>query len=89
MGSIDENPSEKLQEKVCNNYFNFMAKIILSIEPSHIITKDNEPLYYGSNEDCFSKLLDIQPSSTHHAMKYEGYNITTNNLLWRTIAKTA
>jgi len=89
MGSIDENPSDKLQEKVCNNYFNFMAQIILSLEPSHIITKDNEPLYYGSYDDCFSRLLDIQPNSTHHAIKYEGYDITTNNILWRSIAKTA
>jgi len=89
MGSIGENPSESLQDKVINNYFNFMAKIILSIEPSHIITKDNEPLYYGSNEDCFSKLLDIQPFSTDYAIKNLGYDITTNNLLWRTIAQTA
>lgn len=89
MGSIDENPSESLQDKVINNYFNFMAKIILSIEPSHIITKDNKPLYYGSNKDCFSKLLDIQPFSTDYAIKNLGYNITNNNLLWRTIAQTA
>ena len=33
MGSIDENPSEKLAEKVCNNYWSFMANIILSFEP--------------------------------------------------------
>ena len=89
MGSIDENPSESLQDKVINNYFNFMAKIILSLEPSHIITKDNQALYYGSYDDCFSRLLDIQPNSTHHAIKYEGYDITTNNILWRSIAKTA
>jgi hypothetical protein len=89
MGSIDENPSDKLQDKVIDNYFNFMANIILSIEPTHIITKDNEPLYYGSYDNCFSKLLDIQPFSTHHAMKHEGYNITTNNILWRSIAQTA
>ena len=89
MGSVDENPSEKLQGKVIDNYFNFMAQIILSLEPSHIITKDNDALYYGSYDDCFSRLLDIQPNSTHHAIKYEGYDITTNNILWRSIAKTA
>jgi|TARA_A100000171_G_C2118848_1_gene139511 hypothetical protein len=33
MGSIDENPSEKLAEKVCDNYWSFMANIILSFEP--------------------------------------------------------
>lgn len=33
MGSIDANPSEELQERVCNNYWNFMANIILSLEP--------------------------------------------------------
>ena len=34
MGSIDANPSEELQERVCNNYLNFMANIILSLEPN-------------------------------------------------------
>ena len=33
MGSIDENPSKKLQIKVINNYWDFMAKIILGFEP--------------------------------------------------------
>lgn len=33
LGSIDENPSEKLQEQVCDNYWRFMANIILSFEP--------------------------------------------------------
>lgn len=89
MGSIEENPNEELENKVIDNYFNFMAQIILSLEPSHIITKDNKPLYYGSNKDCFSKLLDIQPFSTDYAIKNLGYNITTNNLLWRTISQTA
>ena len=32
LGSIDENPSEKLQERVIENYWNFMAIIILSFE---------------------------------------------------------
>mgnify|MGYP003135995437 CR=1 FL=1 len=33
MGSIDENPSEKLQARVKENYWNFMANVILSFEP--------------------------------------------------------
>ena len=33
MGSIDENPSEKLQARVIENYWSFMANIILSFEP--------------------------------------------------------
>ena len=33
LGSIDENPSEKLQDKVCENYWRFMANIILGFEP--------------------------------------------------------
>ena len=33
MGSIDENPSDKLINKVCNNYWDFMANVILSFEP--------------------------------------------------------
>jgi len=33
MGSIDENPSDKLQARVKENYWNFMANVILSFEP--------------------------------------------------------
>jgi hypothetical protein len=36
MGSIDKNPSEKLAEKVCENYWSFMANIILSFEPMEV-----------------------------------------------------
>ena len=41
MGSIDANPSEELQGRVCNNYWNFMANIILSLEPKNK-TKENQ-----------------------------------------------
>lgn len=33
MGSIDDNPTEKLETKVYNNYWSFMANIILGFEP--------------------------------------------------------
>ena len=33
MGSIDENPSDKLRNKVEQGYFDFMANIILDFEP--------------------------------------------------------
>ena len=33
MGSIDENPSEKLLAKVIENYWSFMANVILSFKP--------------------------------------------------------
>jgi hypothetical protein len=33
MGSIDENPSEKLKAKVIDNYWSFMANVILWFEP--------------------------------------------------------
>tara|TARA_R100000781_G_scaffold24940_1_gene18485 strand:+ start:538 stop:900 length:363 start_codon:yes stop_codon:yes gene_type:complete len=33
MGSIDENASEKIKDKVCDNYFPFMANVILGFEP--------------------------------------------------------
>jgi len=33
MGSIDENPSEKLQARVKENYWDFMANVILGFEP--------------------------------------------------------
>tara|TARA_R100001377_G_scaffold72763_1_gene48638 strand:- start:255 stop:641 length:387 start_codon:yes stop_codon:yes gene_type:complete len=31
-GSIDENPSDKLYDKVCENYWSFMANIIVGIK---------------------------------------------------------
>ena len=36
MGSIEENPSEKLQNKVIENYWEFMANIILGFEPKKV-----------------------------------------------------
>ena len=36
MGSIDENPNEKLKERVCDNYWSFMANAILSFEPVEV-----------------------------------------------------
>ena len=33
LGSIDENPSEKLQTKIIDNYWSFMANVILWFEP--------------------------------------------------------
>ena len=35
MGSIDENPSEKLQARVIDNYWSFMANVILWFEPKN------------------------------------------------------
>ena len=35
MGSIDENPSEKLQARVIENYWSFMANVILWFEPKY------------------------------------------------------
>ena len=35
MGSIDENLNEKLKERVCDNYWSFMANAILSFEPKN------------------------------------------------------
>ena len=35
MGSIEQNPNEKLKERVCENYWSFMANIILSFEPKN------------------------------------------------------
>ena len=34
LGSIDENPSDELKSKVVNNYWEFMANIILGFEPT-------------------------------------------------------
>ena len=35
MGSIDKNPNLKLSQKVCANYWSFMANVILSFEPKN------------------------------------------------------
>jgi len=32
MGSIDSNPSQALQDRVCENYFGFMAQMVLLLE---------------------------------------------------------
>ena len=32
MGSIDSNPSQALQDRVCANYFGFMAQMVLLLE---------------------------------------------------------
>lgn len=32
MGSIDSNPSEALTDRVCENYFSFMAQMVLLLE---------------------------------------------------------
>ncbi len=37
MGSINENPSEKLQSKICENYWSFMANVILGFEPKEVV----------------------------------------------------
>jgi len=34
MGSINDNPSQKLQNRVIDNYWSFMANIILGFEPN-------------------------------------------------------
>ena len=32
MGSIDSNPSQALKDRVCENYFSFMAQMVLLLE---------------------------------------------------------
>jgi hypothetical protein len=39
MGSINENPSDRLQDKVLENYWEFMANIILGFEPKKSVGK--------------------------------------------------
>jgi len=39
MGSLDENSSDQLQSKVINNYWRFMANIILGFEPKESVGK--------------------------------------------------
>lgn len=37
MGSINDNPNDRLQNKVLENYWEFMANIILGFEPKEIV----------------------------------------------------
>jgi len=46
MGSIDPNPSDKLRSKVEQNYWLFMANIIMSFEPKYWLLKHNK--YIGN-----------------------------------------
>lgn len=41
----------------------------------HQITKDGKVLFTGTPDECFQKLLRIQPFSTHYAQRYGGYKI--------------
>ena len=42
MGSIDENPNDKLRSKIEQGYFDFMANIILGFEPKEKIKAIHE-----------------------------------------------
>lgn len=42
----------------------------------YILSQDGKTLFEGDKNECFFKLLDIQPMSTFWAIKYEGYKIT-------------
>jgi hypothetical protein len=39
------------------------------------IKKDGEVLFTGTANQCFGRLLRIQPFSTHYATTYGGYTI--------------
>lgn len=42
----------------------------------YILSQDGKTLFEGDKNECFFKLLDIQPMSCYWALKYEGYKIT-------------
>ncbi len=49
MGSVEENPSDKIQGKIIDNYWNFMANVILGLETFEIkewLLKNNK--YIGN-----------------------------------------
>ena len=61
MGSIDKNPSNKLQDRVVENYFNFMANMLLAIKPNERVHghtffyntenhKENKPCKVAKND---------------------------------------
>ena len=61
MGSIDKNPSNKLQDRVVENYFNFMANMLLAIKPNERVHghtffyntenhKENKPCKVANND---------------------------------------
>jgi hypothetical protein len=42
----------------------------------YILSKDGIQIFEGTEDKVFCKLLDIQPMSTHWAIKYEGYKVS-------------
>ena len=61
MSSIDKNPSNKLQNRMVKNYFNFMANMLLSIKPNESVHghtffyntenhKENKPCKVANND---------------------------------------
>lgn len=39
------------------------------------LLRDGEVLFEGTANECYIHLHKIQPSSWHHALKYEGYSV--------------
>ena len=57
MSSIDKNPSNKLQNRVVENYFNFMANMLLSIKPNESV--HGHTFFYNTENHRRMKLGDI------------------------------
>ena len=47
----------------------------------HILLHDGEEQHRGTYNECWMHLLKVQSSSTHHAMKYEGWDIVLEQSL--------
>ena len=70
MGSIDENPSEKLKAEVIDNYWSFMANVILWFEPKR---KETMSRYFAEFE-TETKVINVKRlknSLSGNPKKYE------------------
>ena len=45
-------------------------------EQIYILTKGKKVLFEGTKQNCFNKLLDIQPNSCYYAIHTDNYKIT-------------
>ncbi len=41
------------------------------------LRRDGRIIFRGSHDECIKKLQEVQSSSWNHALKYEGYTITS------------
>lgn len=41
----------------------------------YVLTKEDKVLFKGTSNECYSKLLDIQPNSCYYATNIDDYKV--------------